>query len=168
MQAIFLWSLWQALFEPFVHAFTPRGFPRFVQWVTGLVLNVEEHTITQSLIGLGQEDDWKHLENFAEVGHWNQPVVEHALAGLLEGAPGRLWHGYRVQAVDDSKVHRSSKKVWGTCTFHEYSARCPNRASTVRAHNWVVVGALLPRPGQPAWFLPHTRPPSFRKSQLPG
>jgi hypothetical protein len=64
-------------------------------------------------------------------------------------------------------VHRSSKKVWGTCTFHEYTARCPNRASTVRAHNWVVVGALLPRPAQPAWFLPHSGRLYFRQAQLP-
>ena len=53
----------------------------------------------------------------------------------------------RVWAGDDTKVHRNSKDVWGTCTFHEYTARCPNRASTVRAHNWVVLGALLPQPG---------------------
>ncbi len=34
--------------------------------------------------------------------------------------------------------HRTSPDVWGTCTFHESSARSPNRAETVRAHNWVV------------------------------
>ena len=78
-----------------------------------------------------------------------------------------MWHGYRVWAGDDTKVHRGSPKVWGTCTFHEYTARCPNRASTVRAHNWVVVGALLPRPAQPAWFLPHSGRLYFRRSQLP-
>jgi len=167
MQPILLWYLWQALLQPFVPAFTPHGFPRFVQWITGLVLNVEEHTITQSLIGLDQPDDWKALENFAEIGHWNQPVVEDALARMLEDVPGRLWYGYRVSAIDDSKVHRSSKKVWGTCTFHEYTARCPNRASTVRAHNWVVLGALLSNPDQPAWFLPQTGRLYFRRSQLP-
>ena len=48
MQATLLWFLWQDLLQPFRPAFTNRGFPRFVQWVTGLVLNVEEHTITQS------------------------------------------------------------------------------------------------------------------------
>jgi hypothetical protein len=98
---------------------------------------------------------------------WDQDTVERAAAALLDAAPGRLWYGYRVWAGDDSKVHRSSNKVWGTCTFHEYTARCPNRAGTVRAHNWVVVGALLPRPSQPAWFLPHTGRLYFRKSQLP-
>ncbi len=93
--------------------------------------------------------------------------MERATAGLLDQAPGRLWYGYRVWAGDDTKVHRSSKGVWGTCTFHEYTARCPNRASTVRAHNWVVVGALLPRPAQPAWFLPHAGRLYLRQSQLP-
>jgi hypothetical protein len=167
MHAIQLWSLWQALLAPFAPAFTARGFPRFVEWLTGLALNDEEHTITQSLVGLGRTQDWKGLETFAEIGHWNVEVVEDTLTGLLDSAPGRLWYGYRVSAIDDSKVHRSSKNVWGTCTFHEYSARCPNRAPTVRAHNWVVLGALLHNPDQPAWFLPQTGRLYFRRSQLP-
>lgn len=167
MQATLLWSLWQALLVPFADAFTHGGFRRFVVWVTGLALNVEEHTITQCLIALGLHQRWKELENFAEIGHWNQELVEWALADLLETAPGRLWHGYRVHAIDDSKVHRSSANVWGTCTFHEYSARCPNRAQTVRAHNWVVLGDLLHNPDAPAWYLPCTGRLYFRKSQLP-
>jgi hypothetical protein len=167
MQATELFRHWQELLAPFADAFTYPGFQRFTEWLTGLVLNVEEHTITQSLIALGRPGDWKALEEFAEYGRWDQDTVERAAAQLLDAAPGRLWYGYRVWAGDDSKVHRSSKQVWGTCTFHEYTARCPNRAATVRAHNWVVVGALLPRPSQPAWFLPHTGRLYFRKSQLP-
>jgi hypothetical protein len=167
MQATELFALWQELLAPFADAFTYPGFRRFQEWLTGLALNVEEHTITQSLIGLDRAADWKALESFAEYGAWDQDTVERASAQLLDAAPERPWYGYRVWAGDDSKVHRSSKNVWGTCTFHEYTARCPNRASTVRAHNWVVVGALLPRPNQPAWFLPHTGRLYFRKSQLP-
>jgi DDE superfamily endonuclease len=167
MQATELFAHWQELLAPFADAFTYPGFQRFREWLTGLALNIEEHTITQSLIGLGRAGDWKALESFAESGAWDQDTVERASAQLLDAAPDRQWHGYRVWAGDDSKVHRSSKNVWGTCTFHEYTARCPNRASTVRAHNWVVVGALLPRPSQPAWFLPHTGRLYFRKSQLP-
>ena len=45
--------------------------------------------------------------------------------------------------------------------------RCPNRATTVRAHNWVVLGALLHEPAKPAWFLPISGRLYFRKSQLP-
>src|SRR5262249_61029730 len=43
----------------------------------------------------------------------------------------------------------------------------PTRAGTLRAHHRVVLGALLPRPSQPAWFLPHTARLYFRRSQLP-
>src|SRR5262249_34404522 len=130
--------------------FTRRGQQRFVEWVTGLALNVEGHTITQSLVGLARVDDWKALESFAEYGSWNLPFLQWGLARRLDHLPNRTWHGYRVGAGDDTKVHRTSADVWGTCTFHEYTARCPNRASTVRAHNWVVLGALLPESGRPA------------------
>jgi len=167
MQATLLWSHWQDLLQPCAPAFTTPGFRRFTEWLTGLALNVEEHTITQSLVGLNRPADWKALETFAEYGAWEQTTLERAIAGLIEQAPGRLWYGYHVWAGDDTKVHRSSKKVWGTCTYHEYTARCPNRAATVRAHNGVVLGALLPRPSQPAWFLPHTGRLYFRRSQLP-
>jgi hypothetical protein len=167
MQATQLWSHWQDLLHSCAAAFTTPGFHRFTEWITGLALNVEEHTITQSLVGLDRPQDWKALETFAEYGAWDQPTLEQAIAGLIEQAPGRLWYGYHVWAGDDTKVHRSSKTVWGTCTYHEYTARCPNRAATVRAHNWVVLGALLPRPSQPAWFLPHTGRLYFRRSQLP-
>jgi DDE superfamily endonuclease len=167
MQATELFARWQELLAPCADAFTYPGFQSFTEWLTGLALNVEEHTITQSLLGLNRAGDWKALESFAEYGHWDQDALERATAELLDAAPDRPWYGYRVWAGDDSKVHRCSKKVWGTCTFHEYSARCPNRAATVRAHNWVVVGALVPRPNQPAWFLPHTGRLYFRRSQLP-
>jgi len=167
MQAKWLWSLWQGLLRPFAWAFTAPGWRRFAEWLTGLALNAEEHTITQSLVGLDRTQDWKALETFAEVGAWNGPALEFQVTRLLEQAPGRLWHGYHVAALDDTKVHRSSKDVWGTCTFHEYTARSPNRASTVRAHNWVVLGGLLYNPGGPAWFLPLAARLYCRQSQLP-
>jgi hypothetical protein len=167
MQATPLCSLWQELLQPYADCFTRPGFRNFAEWATGLALNDEEHTITQSLVGLDRPQDWKALEAFAEYGVWDEPALERVNARLLAQAPERSWHGFTVWAGDDTKVHRSSKNVWGTCTFHEYTARCPNRASTVRAHNWVVVGALLPNPGQPAWFVPTAGRLYFRKSQLP-
>ena len=167
MNANWLWSLWQAILLSFAWGFTQRGRQRFVQWLTGLALNVEEHTITQSLIGLGRVGDWKALEAFAEYGSWKPRCLAWALTRRLDRLPHRAWHGYQVWAGDDTKVHRTSKDVWGVCTFHEYTARCPNRASTVRAHNWVILGALLPQAGQPALFLPVAGRLYFRKTQLP-
>src|SRR5437762_7427027 len=167
MEAIQLWSLWQAILVPLAAGFSRRGQQRFVEWVTGLALNDEEHTITQSLVGLDRPQDWKALESFAEYGSWHLPLLEWSTARAIAQVPQSRWYGYHVWAGDDTKVHRSSKTVWGTCTFHEYTARCPNRAATVRAHNWVVLGALLPRPAQPAWFVPHTSRLYFRQSQLP-
>src|SRR6476646_8227646 len=165
--ATLLWSIWQALLQSFAWAFTRPGHRRFAEWVTALALNVEEHTITQSVLAIERPADWKAMETFAETGAWHTDSVTAALTRLVEKAPGRIWHGYHVSAVDDTKVHRSGSDVWGTCTFHEYTARCPNRAATVRAHNWVVVGALLHNPEQPAWFVPVAGRLYFRKLQLP-
>src|SRR5262249_25671527 len=167
MHATQLWSAWQALALDFAAGFPPRGRRRFVEWVTGLALNVEEHTLTQSLVGLDRPQDGRALESFAEYGSWYLPSLECNAAWRLDRLPGRLWHGYRVWAGDDTKVHRNSPGVWGTCTFHEHSARCPNRAGTVRAHNWVVVGALLPGTDEPALFLPVAGRLYFRQGQLP-
>jgi hypothetical protein len=74
MKAIHLWTLWQAILLSLAAGFTRRGRQRFVEWVTGLALNVEEHTITQSLIGLERVPDWKALESFAEYGSRDLPV----------------------------------------------------------------------------------------------
>ncbi len=167
MHATDLWRLWQELLQPFRACFTAPGFRRFVQWLTGLVLNVEEHTVTQSLFALGLTDHWMALESFVEYGAWDRAGLEAVTATLLQQDPGARWHGYHVWAVDDSKTHRTSKDVWGLCTFHEYSARCPNRAQTVRAHNWLVLGGLLHRPDQPACFAPVAGRLYFRQSQLP-
>jgi hypothetical protein len=162
-----LWPVWQSLLSSFAWAFTRPGFRRFAEWITALAINPEEHTITQSVTAIERLADWKALETFAEYGAWRTDSVTTALTRLVEKAPGRTWHGYHVSAVDDTKVHRSGAHVWGTCTFHEYTARCPNRATTVRAHNWVVCGALLHNPDQPAWFLPVSGRLYFRKAQLP-
>jgi hypothetical protein len=165
--ATLLWTVWQALLQSFAWAFTRPGFRRFAEWVTALAINPEEHTITQSVLAIERPDDWKAMETFAESGAWRADRITRSLARSVERAPGRLWHGYHVSAVDDTKVHRSGKHVWGTCTFHEYTARCPNRATTVLAHNWVCLGAVLENPGRPAWFLPLSGRLYFRKSQLP-
>jgi DDE superfamily endonuclease len=68
-------------------------------------------------------------------------------------------------AVDDTKLHRTSKQVWGTCPLHESSVRSPHRAETVRAHNWVVMGELTP--GRPWTSLPQAARLYGRQRQVP-
>jgi hypothetical protein len=166
-QATALRSLWQRLLQPFACIFTRPGYHRFVEWVTALAINVEEHTVTRSAVAVERIGDRRAMERFAEYGAWDPAAVTRRLTGAVATAPGRLWHGYHVVAVDDTKVHRPGEHVWGTCTFHEHTARCPNRATTVRAHNRVACGALLHNPDQPSWFLPLAGGLYFRKSPLP-
>jgi len=160
-----LWSIWQSLLSEFKPQFTRGGWVRFVDWVTGMVLCDEEHTVTQILTSVGLESRWRNLEAFAEYGSWNRAAVERQLLRSVGQACEGRWGGYRVAAIDDTKEHRTSPDVWGTCTFHESSARSPNRAETVRAHNWVVLGGLLP--GKPWTYLPCASRLYFRKSQVP-
>ena len=137
-----LCSEWQSLLENFRGVFTLGGWARFAQWATGTVLCSEEHTITQILTGLGLEDQWRNVEHFAEYGAWDRETVERQLMRLVEQEHPARWGRYHPVAIDDTKEHRTSADVWGTCTFHESGARSPNRATTVRAHNWVVMGDL--------------------------
>ena len=70
-EATLIWSIWQRLLQPFAWAFTRPGFRRFAEWITALALNVEEHTITQSVLAIERPADWKALESFAEYGAWH-------------------------------------------------------------------------------------------------
>ena len=110
-QVTLLWSLWLRLLQPFAGAFTRPGHRRFVEWITALALNVEEHTVTQSVTAIERMADWRTLERFAEYGRWDAVAVTRNLARLIEQAPGHLWYGYHVLAVDDTKVHRSGAHV---------------------------------------------------------
>src|SRR5262249_49210899 len=166
MHATQLWSAWQAPALDFAAGFPPRGRRRFVEWVTGLALNVEEHTLTQSLVGLDRPQDGRALESFAEYGSWYLPSLEWNAAWRIDRLPGRLWHGYRVWAGDDTKVHRNSPGVWGTCTFHEHSARCPNPPPPLPhphrprpPHHLGRPPPLLPGARGPAPFPPRAGPP---------
>jgi hypothetical protein len=156
---------WQRLLAPFALVLTQPGYARFAQWVTGTVLGCEEHTITQILTGMGLEDRWRVAEHFAEYGAFRRDAVERQTRRVIEAEVGPRFGGYRAVAVDDTKCHRTSNNVWGVCTFHEPAGRSPNRASTVRAHNWVVAGDLVP--GTPWTYLPHTSRLYFREAQLP-
>ena len=75
-QAQQLWLWWHSLLTAFAPIFTKPGWVRFAQWVTGMVLCWEEHTITQILMSLGLESRWRVLEHFAEYGAWDRKAVE--------------------------------------------------------------------------------------------
>lgn len=160
-----LWRRWQCLMTRFTAWFTRPGWVRFMQWVTGTVLCWEEHTITQILTAMGLESRWRVLESFAEYGAFDCEAVERLTIQVIEEQRPARWAGYHPVALDDTKEHRTSEKVWGTCTFHEPAGRSPNRAETVRAHNWVVLGDLVA--GEPWTYLPHTVRLYFRETQLP-
>ncbi len=87
-EATLTWSIWQALLEAFACSFTRRGFRRFAEWITAMALNVEEHTITQSVLALEQPAAWKALENFAEYGGWHEGRVTYDLTRLVADRPG--------------------------------------------------------------------------------
>jgi hypothetical protein len=148
----------------FATVFTRPGWVRFVQWVTGMVLCWEEHTLTQIVTALGRESGWRALEHVAEYGAWDRTAVARETLRLMERERPARWGGYHPVALDDTKLHRTSAKVWGTCTFHEASARSPNRAETVRAHNCGVLGDLVP--GTPWPYLPHAARLYGRQSQV--
>jgi len=74
-EAKLTWSIWQALLNAFGWAFTRRGFHRFAEWITAMAINVEEHTITQSVLALERAAAWKALESFAEYGSWHEDRV---------------------------------------------------------------------------------------------
>lgn len=129
------------------------------------VLCWEEHTITQILTALDLEGRWRVLEHFAEYGAWDRDAVERQTLRLIEQERPARWGRYHPVALDDTKLHRTSGKVWGTCPFHESSARSSNWAETVRAHNWVVMGDLVS--GTPWMYLPQAARLYCRKKQLP-
>jgi hypothetical protein len=82
-----------------------------VQWVTGMVLGWEEHTLTQLLTASGLKSHWRVLEHFAESGAWEREAVERHTLRLLEQERPARWGTYHPVALDDTKSHRTSKKI---------------------------------------------------------
>ncbi len=66
-QVTLLWFLWLRLLQPFAGAFTCPGHRRFVEWITALALNVEEHTVTQSVTAIERMADWRAMERCRRV-----------------------------------------------------------------------------------------------------
>ena len=159
-----LWTWWQSLLRQFQNVFTLGGWARFAQWVTGTVLCPEEHTITQILTGMGLEARWRNLEHFAEYGAWDREAVERQLMRIVEQERPALG---RVSSAGDRRHEAApcQRRRMGNMHVPRVERRSPNRATTVRAHNWVVLGDLLP--GRPWTYRPLAARLYFRKSQLP-
>jgi hypothetical protein len=160
-----LWVGWQFLFSALAPVFTRPGWGRFVPWVPGMRRCWEEHTSTPILTALGLESCWRVVEHCAASGAWDREAGARQPRRLIARERPARGVGDPPVAIDATKRHRTSRHVWGTWTCHASSARSPNRAATVRAHNWVVMGAL--RPGRPWAYLPHAARVDCRKSQVP-
>jgi len=119
-----VWSWWQSLLANFGSVFTRPGWVRFVQWVTGMVLCDEEHTITQILVSLGLESRWRAAEHFAEScpeprrdGAWDRVGVERRMIELIEHEAPARWGGYHPVAVEMLRQvdAESEAPVLGVC-----------------------------------------------------
>jgi len=161
----------------FSRCFTRPGQRRFAALVSGALLSERRPLVTEIVTALGLQDHWRAVEAFVEEGSWPLEEVERKLAKLAAGSGG--WRGRPIDcaqgrepverqlwAVDDLKVLKSGKKIWGACSFHEYTSRSSNRPETVWAHNWVVCGALKLGPAQKA-FLPTSARLYARREQMP-
>ena len=98
--ATLLWSIWQAMLQCFAWGFSCRGYRRFAEWMTAMATNVEEHTVTQSVLALQRPSDWKAMESFAEYGAWHADDVTRS--------PGPAHTNMLIQQRFPSRRRRSS------------------------------------------------------------
>lgn len=155
-------EVWTSMLAEFAPCFTGPGHRHFAALVSGTLLCERRPLVTEIVTALGIQDQWRAVEAFVEQGSWPLEEVERKLADLAAGS-GR-WRGRQLWAVDDLKVLKSGKKIWGACSFHEYTSRSSNRPETVWAHNWVVCGAL--RLGPAKAFLPTSARLYMRRGQM--
>ena len=116
-QATQLWTWWLPLLSPFAVVFTRPGWVLFVQWVTGMVLGWEEHTLTQLLTALGLESRWRVLEHFAEYGAWDREAVERQTLQVLEHEQPARWGPYHPVALNDTKATALAHRSGGPARF---------------------------------------------------
>ena len=83
------------------------------------------------------------MEHFAEYGAFDRVSVEQQTVRIIEAVYPPRFAGYHPVAFDDTKEHRTSANVWGTCTFHEPASRSPNRAETLKTCVSTAIAGLL-------------------------
>jgi len=154
---------WMSLLGEFDSCFTRPGRRRFGALATGALLCERRPLVSEIVSALGLESQWRAVEAFLEYGAWPLERLEEVLAQV--GAAFARSGERQIWAVDDLKVLKCGKKIWGACSFHEYTSRSSNRPETVRAHNWVLCGAL--KLGAHGAFLPTMGRLYMRKVQMP-
>jgi hypothetical protein len=154
---------WMTVLDEFSSCFTERGRRRFDALATGALLCERRPLVTEIVSALGLENQWRSVEAFLEYGAWPLEEVERVLARMAARCARSGEH--QIWALDDLKVLKCGKKIWGVCSFHEYTSRSPNRPETVWAHNWVLCGALKLGAGRA--FLPAMGRLYMRKDQMP-
>ena len=166
--ATLLWSVWQDLLGSFAWAFTRRGFRRFAEWITALALNVEEHTITQSVLALDRPADWKALESFAEYGAWRRrlrhPQPHPAWSRRPPGGPGTATTSGPSTTPRSTAAAPTSGAPAPSTSTPPAAPTGPPPCGPTTGSSW---GRCCENPGKPAWFLPISGRLYFRKSQLP-
>ena len=88
-----LWSRWQSLLAGYGPVFTRPGWVRFVQWVTGKVIDWEEHTITQILVSMDLESRWRAMEQIGRPRKWapRMAAPQHHEKWKVAWHRGRAW-----------------------------------------------------------------------------
>jgi len=96
-------------------------------------------------------------------GRWPKKHIEHKLSQVAR--PHCKFKRRNIWALDDTKTLKAGKKIWGTCSYHEYTSRCCNRPETVWGHNWVICGGLSMDEGN--MFFPVSSRLYMRENQMP-
>jgi hypothetical protein len=140
--ATLLWSIWQDLARSLRLGLLSARIPPLRRVDHRHGHQCRRTHVTQSVLALERPFDWKAMESFAEYGAWHPDRVTRSLTGLVE----TLLAGSGTATM--SRLSMTPRSIaaasrLGHLHLPRYTARCPNRATTVRAHNWVVLGALL-------------------------
>jgi len=156
-------DIWFELLSEFSGRFTGPGYSKFVCLTSGSVLAERRPLVTEIVTSASMENNWRAMEWFLENGRWPEDQIERKLSA--KASVHCKFKGRNIWALDDTKVYKTGKKIWGTCSYHEYTSRCSNRPETVWGHNWVISGGLSVGKGH--MFLPTCARLYMRESQMP-
>ena len=131
----------------FAGCFTQPTFRTFRALLVGFIARVGEHTITGCLVACGAAGGWYHSRGhrFFSRARWSPDrlglvLLDLIVARLIDpGAPLLI-------AIDDTRLRRSGRRVWGTAWHHEPTGTTP------RSFAWAITG-WWPRSscGCPSW-----------------